>query len=269
MLSLLSAELLDQCGLSIPDDPRIAIRLVIEPDKEPQVFLTPSDGDNGPFTALIMRRIQESPAPKVPGTYIWKVRQYSELVTFADDPSAARFLFSLFRRDLAPAFEAFEEMVKRLPTKTELEEAVDRGVNAMLRRMLDDGKAIDPRELRLSTVCRDCGETGLRIRELGLVEPIRELLQAALESAERLGIPDPEIQLQRLREITEAPTPKPNEFFARSAVAHGHPYFVLSVQLMNEAGNSVLRERAMSVAQAFLTKADAFTRDLREAMGEL
>lgn len=272
MLSLVPDALRAHAGLTDPTDPLLTVRVQIKDGEDLQVFLTPSDGEVGPFTALIRRRLMESPAPKVPGAYIWKVRQYSDLVTLADDASHACFLFGLFRRDLGPAFEAMEEMVHKLPSRAALQDAVDRGVCALLRRSLKDGTSIDPREFRLSTLCEDCGQAELEIRASQLGGQIEQSLDKLLAWVKKEGIGLPEEVSReikrRVHKTAMAPAPKPSEFFLVTPVNHGHPFYDLSIQLMDEAGSRLLRERAVPVARDFLVKVDAFSRALREMLGE-
>lgn len=272
MLNLVSDALKAQSGLTDPTDPLLTVRVQIKDGEDPQVFLTPSDGEHGSFTALIGRRLKEDLAPKVPGSYIWKVRQYSELVTLAQDKDAAHFLFGLFRRDLAPAFEAMEEMVRKLPSLAKLQDMVEGGVKVLLRRSLEDGTFIDPREFRLSTLCGDCGEAELLIRAGQLGGKNEKHLEAFLQWSKEHGINlsgtvADELR-RRTRELAAAPAPKPNEFFLATPLNHGHPFYDLSVQLMNEAGSQILRGRALKVARDFLAKTNAFSTALRETLGE-
>lgn len=270
MLSLVSDALTAQSGLTDPTDPLLTVRVQIKDGEDPQVFLTPSDGDNGPFTALIARRLKEDPAPKVPGGYIWKVRQYSEVVTLADDKDAARFLFGLFRRDLAPAFEAMEEMVRKLPSSATLQNDVEGGVQVLLRRALEDGTFVSPYSICLSTLCNDCAEAELHIRHGQLGGKIEEQMEAFLTWAKEQGInllDEVTGDLQsRIHKVAVAPAPKPNEFFLATPLNHGHPFYDLSVQLMNDAGERLLRGRALTVARDFLAKTDAFSAALRDAL---
>lgn len=273
MLSLLSAELLDQCGLTDSENPMIVVTVAIEEGGEnPVVFLTPRDGEDGPFAALITRRIKENTAPKRPGRYVWKIRQYEELETHADDREAARFLFSLFRRDLGPVFEAMEEMLRSLPSKARLQEALDDLICRQFVHMIKDHTFIDPRELCLGVLCQECGPHNLNLRNENVQHELRELARVIEETFVRFyekgetfskaTIAHKQRLIQRLEQITNAQPIKDSELFLASTVFHDHPFFDLNVQLLTEAGNAMLRERALIVTVQFLQMAKNFSADL-------
>ncbi|MBI4437853.1 hypothetical protein HY631_02785 [Candidatus Uhrbacteria bacterium] len=267
MLSLISPALLAHSGLTDPSDPVLTVRLQIKDGEDPQLFLVPSDGNDGPLTAVLRERLKENPAPKVPGSYIWKVHQFGDLVTLAQDKDAARFLFSLMRRDLGVVFEELEDLLRALPTRAQLQDAVDRGVHAKLLRMVHDGQTIDPRELRLVVRCPRHVQMPSSMQAPGAKEGLATALDRAIQELKAHGCALRDDESTKLHaeilSLINAPPLRANEFLLSAGITHAHPFFDLCVQLMEEAGNDLLRERAPVIAEAFIQRADSVTANLR------
>lgn len=202
--------------------------------------------------------------------------QYSDLVTVADDASHARFLFGLFRRDLAPAFEAMKEMLRSLPSEARLQEALDVLIRRRFVWMIKDGTFIDPRELRLSVLCQECGPHHLCLRNESTQHELRELakeIEAAFvriqgngETISQAMIDEKRLLLEKMEKVIKMPPVKDNELFLASTVDHDHPFYDLNAFLLTEAGNALMHQRATIIAREFLSHIDSFSQQLLEAL---
>lgn len=255
MLTLLSHDLREQAGLVDPENPVLTIR--IGNTGELAVFLTPSDGEDGPHTRLIRQRLTATGDSLPRGPFIFRVSLLAAPVILADDERDARRVLDLFRRDLVGPLDDLDGLVRALPTKDQLAKAVDWGLGVKLGRMVETGTVIDPREMRLVARCPACSPIGLALRQIGLAEAIERMMDEAT------GEDAPSDKCRTaFAEMTRAP--KPNEIFGKAPVPHGHPFFDLGVQLMQEAGGELMRQRTPEVVRGFLQRSDQIASALRE-----